>query len=529
MNLISINNIKKYYGDRLILDIDKLQVSHDDKIGIVGVNGAGKTTLLKIILGYEEADEGNIYIENDYAYIKQSGIDEENNKFIRKTKFDAPKEYKEYLSGGEKVRYKISSAISKERKLIIADEPSANLDKEGVDEFISIMKNYKGAFLLVSHDRRVLDELCNTIIELDRGKIKKYKGNYSNYCILKEKEKAREELEYEKYISEKEKLESAIIVKEKLRDSIRKTPKRMGNSEARLHRKMGNQRSKKNIDGNIKALKSRIDHLEVKEKPKNETEIKINVVDTLEIKSKYIITAKDLRLIVGDKELINKGDFNIKNGEKVALIGENGCGKSSLLRQIVNRSNKDINISNKAVFGYYDQELNILDENGTILSNIKDTSSMNETFIRINLARFGFYREDVLKNINVLSGGERVKVALCKVLLSNNNLIILDEPTNFLDVVAIEALERSLINTNKTVIIVSHDDRLINNVCNSFIKISNKNIYQSYKGDTKHKQKDTDIVLKNRLSEIISLLSIEKDNEKKEKLEIEYNNLLKQI
>lgn len=161
---------------------------------------------------------------------------------------------------------------------------------------------------------------------------------------------------------------------------------------------MGNQRSKKNIDGNIKALKSRIDHLEVKQKPINETEIKINVVDTLEIKSKYIITAKDLRLIVGDKELINKGDFNIKNGEKVALIGENGCGKSSLLRQIVNRSNKDINISNKAVFGYYDQELNILDENGTILSNIKDTSSMNETFIRINLARFGFYREDVLKN-----------------------------------------------------------------------------------------------------------------------------------
>lgn len=159
MNLISINNIKKYYGDRLILDIDKLQVSHNDKIGIVGVNGAGKTTLLKVILGYEEADEGNIYIENDYVYIKQLGIDEGNN------------------------------------------------------EFISIMKNYKGAFLLVSHDRRVLDELCNTIIELDRGKIKKYKGNYSNYCILKEKEKAREELEYEKYISEKEKLESAIIVK----------------------------------------------------------------------------------------------------------------------------------------------------------------------------------------------------------------------------------------------------------------------------------------------------------------------------
>lgn len=529
MSLIRINKLKKYYGDVLILDIDKFEMFHGDRIGIVGKNGVGKTTFLKILIGEEEVDEGEIYLSTSYSYVSQMDEVQEDININAFTKIKTPKKYYSHLSGGEKNRFKISSALCKERNLIIADEPTANLDKEGIDEFINAVNNNSSSLLLVSHDRKVLDALCNIIVEIEDGKIGVYKGNYSTYIELKKEEKKRKEVEYRKYILEKERLENAITKKEELRDSIKSVPKRMGNSEARLHRKMGGQKGKKKIDNSIKSIRNRIDHLEVKEKPKNEGDIKIDVVGTLVIKSKFIIMADDIKLERGNKTLVKGGKFNIKNGSKVALIGENGSGKTSLLNDIINKENETISISKSAVFGYFKQDLNILNRDISILDNIKEASTMDETFIRINLSRFGFYKDDVLKKVKLLSGGEQVKVALCKVLLSDNNVLILDEPSNYLDIRAMEALEEALVRTNKTIIMVCHDERLLKKVCNNYVKIEKGIVTQYDNLDSNDNKIDKDIVVKNKLVELISLISLEKDINKKRALELEYNELLNQL
>lgn len=542
MSLARLNKIKKYYGDRLILDIDKLEILDGDRIGLVGVNGAGKTTLIKSLLGQIPIDEGNVSLTKSFAYISQSENSNEetlNNNF--KNVFNAPFEYHEFLSGGEKVKFKIAKALSENKHLIIADEPTANLDEHSIEVLENMLKNYNGALLLVSHDRRFLDSLCNTIIEIEDGKIKAYKGNYSKYLELKSSERQRAETEYTSYINEKKHLENAILNKQNLKDSLRKTPKRMGNSEARLH-KMGPQRAKKNLDNNIKALRSRIDQLEVKEKPKTIKEIKIRVQDNLKIASKNLIEAKDFTLFADNKLLLKDVKFKIKNGKKVALIGDNGCGKSTLLKNIVSREN-NIKVLDNVIIGYFDQSQKILKDDESILKNILEDCSYDESFVRINLDGFGFKGDAVFKKVSSLSGGEKVKIALCKILLSDNNLIILDEPTNYLDIKSMESLETALINCNKTLIVVSHDRNFISNVCDYILEIDN-NIIHEFSGtydeyinfknkpkldDKERENKDSLLILENRLSNVISLLSIETDSTKKSLLENEYSDLLKKL
>ncbi|HII4523971.1 TPA: ABC-F type ribosomal protection protein CplR [Clostridium perfringens] len=542
MSLARLNKVKKYYGDKLILDIDKLEILDGDRIGLVGVNGAGKTTLIKSLLGQIPIDEGNVSLTKSFAYISQSENSNEetlNNNF--KNVFNAPFEYHEFLSGGEKVKFKIAKALGENKHLIIADEPTANLDEHSIETLENMLKNYNGALLLVSHDRRFLDSLCNTIIEIEDGKIKTYKGNFSKYLELKTLERQRAEIEYNSYINEKKHLENAILNKRNLKDSLRKTPKRMGNSEARLH-KMGPQRAKKNLDNNIKALRSRIDHLDIKEKPKTIKEIKIRVQDNLKIASKNLIEAKDFTLFAGNKLLLKDIKFKIKNGKKVALIGDNGCGKSTLLKNIVSKE-ENIKVLDNVVIGYFDQSQKILKDDESILKNILKDCSYDENFVRINLDGFGFKGDDVFKKVSSLSGGEKVKIALCKILLSDNNLIILDEPTNYLDIRSMESLETALINCNKTLIVVSHDRNFISNVCDYILEIDNNLIhefsstYDEYikfkkkpKLDDKERaNKDSLLILENRLSNVISLLSIEPDKNKKSLLENEYYNLLKEL
>ncbi|WP_283692870.1 ABC-F type ribosomal protection protein CplR [Clostridium perfringens] len=542
MSLARLNKVKKYYGDKLILDIDKLEILDRDRIGLVGVNGAGKTTLIKSLLGQIPIDEGNVSLTKSFAYISQSENSNEetlNNNF--KNVFNAPFEYHEFLSGGEKVKFKIAKALGENKHLIIADEPTANLDEHNIETLENMLKNYNGALLLVSHDRRFLDSLCNTIIEIEDGKIKTYKGNFSKYLELKTLERQRAEIEYNSYINEKKHLENAILNKRNLKDSLRKTPKRMGNSEARLH-KMGPQRAKKNLDNNIKALRSRIDHLDIKEKPKTIKEIKIRVQDNLKIASKNLIEAKDFTLFAGNKLLLKDIKFKIKNGKKVALIGDNGCGKSTLLKNIVSKE-ENIKVLDNVVIGYFDQSQKILKDDESILKNILKDCSYDENFVRINLDGFGFKGDDVFKKVSSLSGGEKVKIALCKILLSDNNLIILDEPTNYLDIKSMESLETALINCNKTLIVVSHDRNFISNVCDYILEIDNNLIhefsstYDEYikfkkkpKLDDKERaNKDSLLILENRLSNVISLLSIEPDKNKKSLLENEYYNLLKEL
>ncbi|MBN1055470.1 ABC-F type ribosomal protection protein [Clostridium botulinum] len=547
MVLIKLDKVKKYYGDRLILDICNLEILENDKIGIVGENGAGKTTLIKVILGEVAPDEGKVFLSNSYSYISQSEecSGEYQGGKIKKI-IKSPDNYDGFLSGGEKMKIKINKSLNVQSSILIADEPTANLDTNSIKNIEKIISEYKGSLLLVSHDREFLDKLCNNILEIENGKVKLYKGNYSKYIKLKAEEREAEQREYHRYIAEKKRLEKAIIGKENNRDSIRKTPKRMGNSEARLH-KMGNQRSKKSLDGNIKSLKSRINHLEEKEKPNAIKEIRIKINKGKEMHSKTVIEVRNLNLYVNNEILINDCNFKIKNGEKVAITGANGCGKTTLIKKIIKNNTENIRLSQDISIGYFDQSQYILHANKSILDNIKLNSSYDETFIRINLDGFGFKGDSVYKNVSTLSGGEKVKCALCKNILSDNNTLILDEPTNYLDIKSIEALEIAIKNTEKTVLIVSHDRKFISNVCDCIIEIRdnklnyfngnyNEFVYEKINNKNKKEEKSSErekrellLVLQNKLSEIISRLSLEKDLSIKDKLNLEYIELLNKI
>ncbi|SJS70525.1 ABC-F type ribosomal protection protein CplR [Clostridioides difficile] len=543
MLLVKVENLKKYYADKLILDIDKLEILENDKIGLVGSNGQGKTTLLKAILGEIEIDEGYTYLTGSYSYISQS----ENNigtcsHSKEKSLLNAPDKFEEYLSGGEKVKLKIADALSNKKNIIIADEPTSNLDKKSIGVLEDMFKRHEGALLLISHDRRFLDELCTTILELEDGKLKAYKGNYTDYLMQKDEEVKRADFEYQEYVKEKKRLEKALLYKKALSDGIRKTPKRMGNSEARLH-KMGGQTNKKKLDSNVKAIKSRIDKLEVKNKPKVSKEMNIKIQDGMEIISKNLIEVKDMTLKLENKLLLDNVSFKIKRGKKIALLGDNGCGKSTLIKEILADKNDDIKINDKVKVGYFDQNQSLLDEEKSVLYNTKVNSSFDESFIRINLSLFGFKGDDVYKKVKVLSGGEKVKIALCKIILEDNNFLVFDEPTNYLDIKSMEALEKALINTDKTMFIVSHDRVFVSHICNYIIEIKDSKIrefdcnYEEYIINRNKKtpsrvnqsKKENLLVLENRLTTVISMLSIEKDNLKKELYESEYNELLKQI
>lgn len=543
MSLVSMNNVKKYYSDRLVLDIDKFEILENEKIGLVGANGAGKTTLLKALTGNVEIDEGQIYLTDSYSYIKQNeygDISATDSKI--KSILNAPDQFEEYLSGGEKIKLKIANALQEQKELIIADEPTSNLDQEGISILEEMLKEYKGSIFLVSHDRKFLDSICNKIVEIENGKLKVYKGNYTTYLKLKAEERERQEFEFQQYISEKKRLEIAKIKKISASNSIRRTPKRMGNSEARLH-KMGGQRGKQNIDNNIKAIQSRIDKLEVKEKPKDINEIKIYIKDGMEIVSKNLVEVSNLTLSIDEKNLLNNAAFKIKRNKKIALLGENGCGKTTLIKEIMKNNNPSIRINPKVKIGYFDQSQDTLLDEKSILENIKSSSSFDETFIRINLNLFGFKGDDVYKKVGVLSGGEKVKVALCKIILEDNNFLILDEPTNYLDIISMEALEKSLNNTDKTMLIVSHDRAFIDKVCDYIIEIKNQSIEEfngsfskfiEYKNNKTfkniNKKNDEEIlVLENKLSHLISMLCVETNSDKKEEYDKEYNLLLSKL
>ena len=543
MKLVTIKNLKKYYGDRLILDIDKFEIEEKEKIGIVGENGVGKTTLLKILIGELKADEGSVYLTDSYSYISQ--LDEEckvcDNSKIKKI-FNVPNEYEEYLSGGEKMKMRVVGALQENTSLIIADEPTSNLDSESIKKLDDMFKKYSGALLVVSHDRKFLDDVCNEIAEIEDGKLKVYKGNYSRYLGLKGEDYKKQKREYEKYVHEKERLEEVIGEKEILRDRIKKAPKGMGKSEAKTI-KMGDQKGKKHIENNIRSIEKRIEHMKVVMPPKKKEKIIININEGTEVAAKNLIEVKKLKLCVQDKVLIDEINLNIKNGFKIALIGENGCGKTTLLNRILSNNSEEVKIASNVRVGYFDQRQDSLKDEKSILENIKEDSIWDESFIRINLGEFGFKRGSVNKLVGQLSGGERVKVAICKIILSNNNLLILDEPTNYLDIKTIEALENALVNTNKTLLLVSHDIEFISNVCNHIIEIKDKEIkefagtyteyiksFKSIRKNSENKHLDDEILLlENKLSEVLSLLSIETKEDKKEKLNKEYLELINSL
>lgn len=208
MLLISAKNIKKYYSDRQIIDLPELSVFDGDRIGIVGLNGAGKTTLIGVLTGRILPDEGSVDIRCNYSYISQ--LDDPEIKTISPelaSKLNIPEAYSETMSGGEKTRFKLAIVMQNNNPLIVADEPTSNLDIEGIGELEKSLKEYKGGLIIISHDRRLLDSCCNSIIEIEDGRIERYEGSYTRFIEQREERKRRQLFEYQQYMREKERLQ----------------------------------------------------------------------------------------------------------------------------------------------------------------------------------------------------------------------------------------------------------------------------------------------------------------------------------
>ncbi len=538
MLLVECSNIKKSFGDRSILDIESLKVYSQDRIGIVGINGVGKTTLINILCQRLQSDEGNVKLYGTYSYISQlEGPESTSITNEMASRFNVESIWNESMSGGEKTRFKLAHALSQNSMLIFADEPTSNMDIDGIELMEKSFKKYKGALVLISHDRNFLDGLCNKILEIEYGRIKIYNGNYSDYAAQKVKERERDEFEYEEYIKEKKRLKSVISDAKQKVKSIKTAPKRMGNSEARLH-KMGGQKAKANIERAVKNIEKRIEHLEVKEKPKEQVTIKLGIEDSNKLHSKVVIEGKNITKSFGKKIILDNAEFSIYNTSKVALIGPNGCGKSTFIKMIMD-NDKSIRIAKGAKIGYFSQAIDILKENYTIIENVMESSIHDETFARILLARLLFKREDIYKKISVLSGGERVKVSFAKMLLQDINILILDEPTNYMDINSLEVVENVLKDYYSTLLFVSHDRRFVESIADNIMTIENHKI-KMFKGnykeylDSKNKCEDNDkeeieneiFILQNRLSEVIGRLSMPSKKDDVVALDEEYNELL---
>lgn len=537
MVLLEAGNIKKYYGDRLIIEFDELKIFSGDKIGVIGQNGSGKTTLMNILSGEIEPDQGFIRRYCSAAYIRQFSDEaiQAEEKALKEFSI-IQKAKQKVFSGGEKTRIRLANAFSGDTILLFADEPTANLDYKGI-ELLKAKISEVESFLLISHDRVLLDCLCNKILEVRNNHIKLYNGNYSFYKEQRYAEHKRAEKEYQKFISEKTSIEEAISDRQEKAKSMRKAPKRMGNSEARLHKRSTTQKQQKmhNVIGN---LKTRLEKLEIKEKPKELPRIGLDFSLTNPPENRIVISAENLTFSYGNKQIFNNTGFNVYNGSKTALWGENGTGKSTLLNLIHDNANDGIYIVPKAKVGYLCQNFENLDHSNSVLENVMKSSVQTQTVARTILGRLLFSGDSVHKKVESLSGGEKIKVSFAKLFVSDANVLLLDEPTNYLDMQSMEALENVLRDYEGTVLFVSHDSAFVDAVADRLLVFENQ-VIKEYEGTLRdyklNRQKTQNaetkeieqIALKMRIAETVAKLS--RAGADKETLEAEYQSLIKQL
>lgn len=538
MLVLEAGNIKKYYGGKLILEFDELKVFTGERIGIVGQNGTGKTTLLNLLSNEIEPDEGFVRQYCDVAYIRQFSDDGvcADSKILKEFNLLQLTQQKA-LSGGEKTRIKIVNAFSCDNLLLFADEPTANLDYKGV-ELLKQKLSKVDTFLLVSHDRDLLDNLCNKIIEIKDGKLKTYNGNYSFYKEKLQADMDRMQSEYLKYQDEKTRLEMAYTYRKRLASDIKKKPRDKGSQYLDFPGARSKGSQEKNMQRAANAILTRLEKLETKEKPKELPKIKLDFSLTYPPENKIIISAEKLSFSYENRRIFNNAGFRIYNGTKTAIWGENGAGKTTLLNLISSKPSESIYIVPKARIGYLYQGFENLEYDKSVLENVMKDSVQTQTVARTILARLLITENDVYKNIGVLSGGERIKVSFAKLLVSNTNVLLLDEPTNYLDMMSIEALESVLREYEGTVLFVSHDSAFINSMANRMLIIENQSIkefdgnLQKYrsccqKTQATVKTKTEKTVLQMRIAEIVAKLS--RPNADKEALEAEYQSLIAQV
>ena len=506
--ILSCNNISKSFGTDIIIKSCSFNIEDHEKAAIVGINGAGKSTLLKIITGEEPADTGIVTLAKDKTLgylaqqqdlqsdrsiydellsVKQYILDMEselrrieaamnsasgdelealmnrytnlnhefemNNGYAYKSEITgvlkglgfAEEDFSLHvntLSGGQKTRVSLGKLLLSKPDIIMLDEPTNHLDMESISWLENYLLNYNGAVLIVAHDRYFLDKIVSKIIEIDNGDCTVFSGNYTDYASKK-----------------------AILRNMKLKEYLNQQRDIKHQEEVIAKLKQFNR------EKSIKRAESRekmLDKIEVVDKPV-ELNARMNIkLEPSVISGNDVLTVTDLTKSFDGNTLFNNINFEIKRGERVALIGNNGTGKTTILKLIngiIPPDSGSIYLGAKVAIGYYDQEHHVLDPDKTLFQEIQDAyPDLNNTQIRNTLAAFLFTDDDVFKYIRDLSGGERGRVSLAKLMLSNANLLILDEPTNHLDIVS------------KTILYVSHDRYFINATATRIIELTNRNI-----------------------------------------------------
>ncbi|MEF9951552.1 MAG: ABC-F family ATP-binding cassette domain-containing protein [Clostridium sp.] len=578
MLALSLNKIIKSYGVETILQNVSFTINENEKVGFVGKNGAGKTTLFKILTGELSPDSGDIFIPKDkkVGYLSQNlGLDESSSVFTETMKVyedilniearlreleilisnsatnsdsdDYDKLLKEYgrlqeeyekrngygcesfakgilvglgigaeyldtkiglLSGGQKTRVALSKLLLQNPDVLLLDEPTNHLDLEAINFLEGFLKDYKGTVIIISHDRFFLDVITTKTFELTDGVVEEYRGNYS-YYIKERRERYLQKLkDYEIQQKEIERLESMI---DKFRSFNREKSIKQAESKEKMLDKI-ERIDKPTFDDKA----SRIDF-----QCKVKSGVDVLIID--ELSKSYT-----------DKKLFENISFMIRRGEKVALIGENGRGKSTIFKIIqdnVEPTSGEYKLGKNVEIGYYDQEQKNLSSHKTVLDELWDAYPyIGVKDVRTILGSFLFSGDDVFKDISLLSGGEKARLSLLKLMLSKPNFLLLDEPTNHLDILSREALEDALLEYDGTLFVISHDRYFLNKIINRILELDENNITEylgnfQYYIDKKNALEDDLVVstlgkTKTQVKEERKKLKCERDKVKKVKSEI---------
>ncbi len=474
--LLEAQHIQKAFGDHTVLDVEQLRIYDGERIALIGENGAGKSTLLAILAGETEPDAGVIRRYGPVSFIRQSGEERLDGGAQLISQLRAP-ELREGLSGGESTRRRIVRALSGDAPLLLADEPTTDLDADGVGRLRQLLTAHRGALVLVSHDRELLNALCTRVVHLEDGRLTDFPGNYAAYQAERQRRRDFQQFEYDQYKAEQTRLKALAQQKAEWAASVKKAPKRMGNSEARLHtREYTNAVLRQSAAK--KAVQDRLDRLEKKERPRDLPDIRMALGVANPIEAKTALSVRCDALLAGERTLLSGARFTLPAGTRTALMGDNGSGKTTLLRALRGepspgtRCHGEIRFNPAARLGCFDQDhAGTLSLDATALENAAADSPQSGSTVRTVLARLNLKGESVFQPVRVLSGGERAKVALAKLLLSDSNLLLLDEPTNHLDLFTMEALETLLAGYGGTLLFVSHDRAFISAVAGRVITL----------------------------------------------------------
>lgn len=449
--LLEINYLEKNYGIEQVVSVKRLVLAANDKVAVVGKNGAGKTTLLRLITKEEEPDAGEIRLCGRVSAISQLAEPDADTK-----------------SGGEATQRRINRAFYQNPDLLLADEPTCNLDIDAIQRLEARLCAFSGALLLVSHDRALLEAVCSKVFDIETDTL--YHCGYADYVIQKKVEEAARLSQYQTYVSQKNRLKKMAAKKAQQSARVKRTPKRMGQSEARLH-KMGGQNAKAKLDSAANAARTRIAQLEKVEKPYTEKEIVFDLQGGI-LHSDILVSVNRVSKAYGNRTVLQDCSFDVPRGKKTALIGANGAGKTTLLNMIAAGS-AGIRTCARLKIGYFKQDISLLSLKKNLLENAMDGCAYDECFARTILARLQFGRDMLEKKAGVLSGGERIKLALACIMLRAYNLLMLDEPTNYLDAASRNALESVLAVYPGTILFASHDRALLNAAADRIVAIEN--------------------------------------------------------